>query len=528
VLITPTDFTDWVPVRSQELEDEDVKGRIVVSQWEDVYCERRGLLKLDILGVKQLDVFHKCFDLIKKRHDIELTFEDIDTHDKEVFKKFHQGDNFGVFQFNSQLQSNYMRGMLPNSVEDLCASNALLRPGPMNVGAHELFVKLKKGQEKPEYDHACVKPYVSNTQSLMIYQEQIMQVANVLGGLSLAEADMMRSSIKKKDEKSLSQFKEKFISGCRSKGLDEKHSMRVWEKILSFSAYGFNKSHSMTYALQGYYCQWLKTYFPTEFYAATLQFASDDAKKHENIYTHRQNAITEGIEIITPDINGSISTFEITKDDKIWWPIVALKGVGDKAVKSLEECRPFVSFDDFLQKINGRLVNKRVVEKLVFSGAMDKFGDRKDLLIKYAMFKKSKEGEKYNALTEIDFRKLQDETLGYISISYKQQYAASFSKHVMKCKDVSVAPLDARVCIGGLVTKLRQHKARNGMMAFMTVEDAGEVYDIVVFASVYKSYQDKDLLNKVVEIRGTKGKSFKGEQQIVLGMPNSDKIFALN
>lgn len=1191
VLITPTPFTEWVPIRTQVLEDEEENTKVVISQWEDVYCERRGLLKLDILGVKQLDAFHKCISLIKKRHDIDLDLKNIEVDDMSVYKRFHAGDNFGVFQFNSNLQSDFMRKMKPSSIEDLCASNALLRPGPMKEGAHEKFIDLKHGIEKPEYHHECIIPYLESTyglcidgeskistlfgkkeirnlksndiifnglgklvkarkvwktgekhvvklitnggcgtsltedhkilttegfvkssqaahvfrlrfknkyqrkksvlennklwllglfiadgcsnkstswycsgslknnrnariikkileedfngdanifnhktakyvgftrvdgeyknefyeflrecgvhhktkneknlpekgkyniyrmsdeelcrlvagmwdgdghigrnafyttvnqfvlgqlrnildilritfyshdnscriyivdnerfndiivpflkfknskkldltpfygllvhngitdklvryrrengQSLIeyckknkipaslfksknknkirnivkhfpelrekyinilrgdycihnivsrknlgikdvydievdsddhsfisdnmivhncIYQEQTMQMANVLGGLSLAEADMMRSAIKKKDEKLMTPFKDKFVSGCKEKGLTTKHSEQVWEEIIAFSGYGFNKclsgstlvhraganqyqkdprisirelfiaqnsntdwgnkirrgklkilqmcddgkvrpgfmkkvhyngrkmvyliktingkeikatinhrlltdkgyrrthqlkkgdnlvvmseisgyikkgyqsdrakgktydnmgfpdrnknpswidgrsvlfdkacekvlirskskcehcgtekkkgdrfefahiktleecggdfklrnsadnilylcnsdhkkfdylkgerikrwnkgrdthldsiksitklgfedtydiemcgqehnfvandiishnSHAATYALQGYYCQWLKTYFPEEFYASTLQFASDDLKKNENIYTHRQHALEEGIKFVSPSIGGAVLDFDVTKKGSICWPITAIKGIGDKAGIALNNVGKVKTFEEFFEKLNKRAANKKVIVKLIQADVFRKFGKQEDILKKYFALRKDNVPDELEGLSEFKWKQLKDSTLGYISESYKDVLKDNFTNNIMSYEQYKAAPMRSRVCVGGIVTSFREHKARNGKMAFLKVEDRFEAHDLVVFASVYQGIKDKPQTGTVVEIRGVKGISNRGEEQIVLGDPSRDKIFVL-
>lgn len=529
VLITPTPFTEWVPVRTQILEDEDgeEEGKIVISQWEDIYCERRGLLKLDILGVKQLDVFHRCFDLVRANHGVDLTFDAIETDDQAVFRKFHRGDNYGVFQFNSALQSDYMRQMKPVSVEDLCASNALLRPGPMQADAHTTFVKLRRGEVEPEYDHACIRPYLGATQGLMIYQEQVMQVAHYLGGLSLGEADMMRSAIKKFDREKMSVFQEKFVKGAMSKGLTQKHANKVWDKIVAFSGYGFNLSHAATYALQGYYCQWLKTYFPIEFYAATLEHANDDVKKNENIYSHRMHATgVEGIEFVNPAINGPALHFEII-GGKICWPLRAIKGVGLKAAGILEGYRsqePFKSLADFYERVDKRAVNKKVVMALVQAGAFSAWGRPEQVLREYFDLKKEKKGypEALENLTDVQWKKIEDKHLGFISVSYKEMMADKFTKQVLTAEQFRKKPNHVRVNVGGLVTKFREYKARNGLMGFMTVEDKDESYEVVIFASSYSSLKRKPMEGAVVEVRGTKGLSPRNEVQVIVGGSGDD------
>lgn len=531
VLITPTKFTDWVPVRTQLLEEEGDDGeeaKVVIAQWEDVYCERRGLLKLDVLGVKQLDVLHRCLDLIKKNHKLEITLDEIDVNDKDVYKRFHIGDNFGVFQFNSNTQSGYTRKLKPNNIEDLCASNALIRPGPMAEHAHEDFIKIRNGELEPEYDHECIRKYVENTGALLVYQEQIMQVSHVLGGLSLAEADMMRSAIKKKDEKLMTPFYSKFIEGCKSKGLTSKHADKVWRKILAFSTYSFNKSHSATYALMGYQCQWLKVYFPNEFYAATMEFADDSVDKNENIYTHRIHAIEEGIRIYNPSALKATTHFSINKKSGgIYWPLRAVKGVGGKAAIEIKKVQPFSSLEDFMERVNKRIVNKRVMVKLIQAEAFKKFGKTVDVMKLYFKLKKEKYPEDFDNLDTIHWKKLKDETLGYISQSYKETFKEMYSDKIMSKQEFEDLPKKKMACIGGVVTKMREHKAKNGKMGFITIEDLDEKHEIVIFASVWGVLKKKPFKGDVVEIRGIKDLSYRGEMQIVVGNPSRDKILVL-
>lgn len=528
VLITPTPFTEWVPVRTSTIEDEDTgSAKVIISQWEDVYCERRGLLKLDVLGVKQLDVFHKCIDLIRKNHGIDLDLEKIETDDEAVYKKFHHGDNFGVFQFNSQLQSGYMRKMKPDSIEDLCVCNALLRPGPMAEGSHEKFIELKSGEAQPDYDHEVVIPYLKSTYGLLVYQEQLMQVSHVLGGLTLAEADIMRSAIKKKDPKLMEPFHNKIVEGCVSKGLKEKHAIKVWDKIVAFSLYSFNKSHAATYALQGYYCQWLKTYFPTEFYAATLEFASTDFKKNENIYTHRQHAIEEGIKFTSPSISRNATEFSITPKGSIVWPIKAIKGIGDKAAVAVGKVKDIKSFEDFFKRVEKRTVNKRVMEKLIMADCFKKFGKPQDIMKEYYHSRKESMPDNYENISTFGWKQLKDDTLGYISESYKDVLKDNFSENIMSGKQFDEAQKGSRVCIGGIVTRFKEHKARNGTMAFLRVEDRLEAYDIVIFASVYPGIEEKPKTGSIVEIRGRKDISPRKEIQVVLGDTTRDKLFVL-
>ncbi|HEC72370.1 MAG: DNA polymerase III subunit alpha [Candidatus Thorarchaeota archaeon] len=240
VLVTPTDITDWIPVRTQKLVDED--ERVLVSQWRDKHCERRGLLKLDILGIKTLNVFKFAKEMIKKIYDKEIIFtRDVDIDDKKVLRWFDKGKTEGVFQFNSKLQSQYLKELKVTSFEDLIATNAILRPGPMRMDSHKKYIDLSHGRIKPEYPHKLVKSYLKNTYGLVIYQEQCMRTANVLGKLTLSEADIMRTAMKKKDLDMMHQFEKKFVAGCRENGLSKEKAKTEWSKLEAFFKYGFNR-----------------------------------------------------------------------------------------------------------------------------------------------------------------------------------------------------------------------------------------------------------------------------------------------
>lgn len=240
VLVTPTKITDWIPVRTQKLEGED--ERVLVSQWQDKYCERRGLLKLDVLGIKTLNVFKYAKKMIKKMYGDDIVFtRDVDLEDKKVLKWFNEGKTDGVFQFNSQLQSSYLKDLNITSFEDLIATNAILRPGPMKMDSHKKYLDLAAGKAKPKYVHKNIKPYMKRTYGLFVYQEDVMRTANVLGKLTLSEADIMRTAMKKKDLEMMHQFEKKFVAGCIENGLSKKKARREWSKLEAFFKYGFNR-----------------------------------------------------------------------------------------------------------------------------------------------------------------------------------------------------------------------------------------------------------------------------------------------
>jgi DNA polymerase III alpha subunit len=259
-----------------------------------------------------------------------------------------------------------------------------------------------------------------------------------------------------------------------------------------------------------------------------MDFASDDAKKNENIYTHRNHAIDEGIKIFNPKINKSAMRFDVSKKGSIYWPLRAVKGVGEKASKIIEKYQPFISFEDFFERIEKRNVNKRVMDKLIAADAFRDFGKPEEILRKYYVLRKDKFPEDRENMSKISWGKLKDETLGFISQSYKNVFKKNFSKHVMDFQTYEKARIDSRVCVGGIVTSHREHKARNGKMCFLKIEDLGEHHEVVIFASVYEGIKEKPVKGCVVEIRGNKGKSPRGEIQVVIGNPSHDKVFVIS
>jgi DNA polymerase-3 subunit alpha len=260
-----------------------------------------------------------------------------------------------------------------------------------------------------------------------------------------------------------------------------------------------------------------------------MEFAADDVKKNENIYTHRLHAISEGIKILSPSINSSALHFDMSnKTGSIHWPMRAVKGVGDKAAAAIEKVQPFSSLEDLMERVEKRVVNKRVMVKLISAGALRKFGRPSDVMKRYFELKKEDYPEALSGIDRIGWYRLRDQSLGFVSRSYKDILKDKFSKHVMSYEEFLKLRREGRACIGGIVSKFHEHKARNGKMCFMNVEDQTDSYEIVVFASVYEHIKDKPEVGNIVEVRGRKGVSQRGDIQMVLGNPSDDKIFIIS
>jgi DNA polymerase-3 subunit alpha len=357
---------DWIPVRKYHAKN------AIISEWEGKYMDIAGYLKEDILGIAQLDKFKYILELIKINRNEEIIFSDIPMDDKETYDYFKKGWNEDVFQFGTGGLKSYCDEVKPENIEDLIAINALYRPGPMNSGAHKDFVKIRRGLKKPEFDKG-MKEVTKSTAGLYIYQEQVMQ-AMVVAGFSLVESDNARNYIKKFDKDNLAKMREKFIEGYDLFTNNKKESEKVWDKLMSFSSYGFNKAHAAAYSVMGYWSQYLKVHYPLEFWTASLNFC-----KFEEETPNRISEIIktkQSIFIKPPDVNKSENKIVCDKNNNsIYYSLVSIKNVGDVASESiLSERRlngQFYSLEEFVKRVNKSKVNKRVVTHLILSGAFD-------------------------------------------------------------------------------------------------------------------------------------------------------------
>ena len=362
------DLWEWMPMKK-------IDG-VLVSEWEGKYIDKSGFLKEDILGLSQLDKFASMLKLIKENSGKDFDLNSIPLDDEETFKFFKRGWNEDVFQFGTTGLMNYCRQVKPDNINDLIAMTALFRPGPMDINAHQDFADIKRGKKKPSYDFG-MEEITAETFSLYVYQEQIMK-AVIVGGLSPVESDMLRTTIKKKDLKTLASFGDKFKKGYIE--LLERNNIakpieyadKVWNKLLAFSGYGFNKSHAAAYTILSYWSQWMKVNFPLEFWTTALQFA----KENEVPYRLAElKKIGNDIEVRPPDVNFSHGNFSCdSESQRIFFSITKIKGVGESAVSHILETRKnggqFFSLEEFCSRVPSK-VNKSVVKNLIIAGAFD-------------------------------------------------------------------------------------------------------------------------------------------------------------
>jgi DNA polymerase-3 subunit alpha len=373
VVIAPRPLTELVPVAR-------TKNDEVVTAYDMKAVEKMGLLKMDFLGLTTLTVIHDCLKLIEANRGEKLDIETIALDDADTYKKvFHTALTSGVFQFESSGMRDVLRRYKPDRVEDLTALNALYRPGPMSM--IDDFIDRKWGRRKVEYMLPEIEQILKETLGVIVYQEQVMQIANVVASYSLGEADLLRRAMGKKNADEMAQQRERFMSGAAALGHPKAIAGEIFDHMEKFAGYGFNKSHSAAYALLAYQTAYLKTHYPMEFMAALL---TSETSKPENVVKYISECKEMGISVEPPDVQISGAQFT-PSGEAIRFGLAAVKNVGGNAIESIMKARAeaggrFKSFWEFCEKVDLRLMNARVIQSLIKAGALDSLGGRAQLM----------------------------------------------------------------------------------------------------------------------------------------------------
>ncbi|AVK81495.1 DNA polymerase III subunit alpha [Campylobacter fetus subsp. testudinum] len=355
-----------------------------VTQYTKDYLEDVDLIKFDFLGLKTLTVIDNAKKLIKERFGVDILWEKIDFNDQKTYETIQSGNTLGIFQIESSGMQSLAAKLRPDCFEDIIAMIALYRPGPLNSGMVDDFIDIKHGKKKIEYAFSALKPILEPTYGVIVYQEQVMQVVQTVGGFSLGGADLVRRAMSKKKEDEMLHLKTQYLEGAKKNGFDEGKADALFELIMKFAEYGFNKSHSAAYALITFQTAYLKTYYPAEFMAALLTSEENNIDK---IIKYIDEIKRLNIKLLPPNVNYSVREFSvIQKDgsDSIIYGMAAIKGVGVGAVEDIIKAReegPFESVDSFISKTDCTTVNRRVFESLIKSGAFDDFGFTRKMLI---------------------------------------------------------------------------------------------------------------------------------------------------
>jgi DNA polymerase-3 subunit alpha len=522
VVIGAQPLTDIVPLQQKGSDQE------VVTQFPMGDVERLGLLKMDFLGLRNLDVIDTAVELIG-----DLDISQIALDDAKTYAMLARGDATGVFQFESSGMRDALRQVKPTVFEDLIALVALYRPGPMQY--IPVYAKRKHAKEQVDFVDERLKPITGSTYGICIYQEQYMEIAKDLGGFSPAEADDLRKAIGKKIHELMASLKEKFIAGCQSNGVGAKVARRLWEDMEKAQDYSFNKSHAACYALIAYRTAWLKCHYPCQYMAALISSVMN-TKDRVPFYV---NACDEmGIEVLPPDVNFSQTDFAVI-EEKIRFGLNAVKGVGESAARAIvsarEEGGVFASAWDFVERIESGCVNKRVLEALVKCGAFDSTGaSRKGLLDsldqivawgqKRSADRLSGQGSIFDlgggegeqpprhhpeiATEEFDkpeLLRIEKEVLGlYVS----EHPLHAIRDQLRRKTDCGLSDLDRRrdgevVIVGGIVGHVRQLTTKKGdPMAFMRLDDVSGGAEVVVFNSVYAQARELCTSDQVLIVKG--------------------------
>jgi len=367
VVITPDDVSNYVPLATAVTQSE------LVTQFNMKDIESAGLLKMDFLGLRTLTIIKDTLNLIRKNYGVEIDIDEVPLDDEKTFQLFAKGQTTGIFQFESGPMREYLKKLKPTSLNDLSAMNALYRPGPMEF--IDEYIDRKFGAKKVEYFHPILEPILKETYGIIVYQEHVIQIASIVGGMSLAEADILRKAMGKKDLKAMAEQKEKFVIGAVEKGITKKVAVEIFDAIDKFANYGFNKSHAVAYSFIAYQTAYLKAHYTAEFLAANLTNEFGNANKVANFL---EDCRKLKIEVLPPDVNSPTVSFNV-EEGKIRFGMSAIKNVGVSAVEEIIKSRNalgrnFTSIFDFCANVDSHVVNKRSLEGLVLSGAFDSCG----------------------------------------------------------------------------------------------------------------------------------------------------------
>jgi DNA polymerase III subunit alpha len=531
VVISPKPLTELVPLHR-------TKNDEIVTAYDMGAIEKLGLLKMDFLGLTTLTILADALKLIHQTQGITLSLEQIPLDDQETYQKvFHKGLTSGVFQFESGGMRDVLRRYHPDSIEHLTALNALYRPGPIQGGMIDDFIERKLGRRKIEYELPELKEMLQETYGVIVYQEQVMQIANRLAGYSLGEADLLRRAMGKKQPEEMAAQRDRFVRGAHERGFPPKKIEKIFDLMAQFAGYGFNKSHSAAYALLAFHTAYLKTHYPVEFMAALLTSVTGST---DDVVKYIKECREMEIAVEPPDINVSDANFT-PHGAAIRFGLAAVKNVGRNAIDSIVEARTkkgaFKSIFDFCERVDLRLLNKRVLESLVKSGAMDNFGRRAQIMT--ALDKAIEQSQKaqrdaesgqhglfgvfepehntqperlpntpdWDEHTRLSYEK---EILGFFITGhplekYAEKLADFHAKTVEEVMTMKSTPRGGEeILVGGILAGIKSAKSRKGdMYAQGGLEDMTGKVNILIFSEAYKRLQEKMKLDVPVLVRGS-------------------------
>ncbi len=544
VIIAPDDLTEYIPVCTSKDAD------LFVTQFDGKVIEDAGMLKMDFLGLKTLTIIKDAINLIKQTRGVELDMDTIPLDDEKTYELYQRGDTIGTFQFESEGMRMYLKDLKPTTIEDLIAMNALYRPGPLQFIPN--FINRKHGKEEVEYPHPLLEPILKNSNGIMVYQEQIMQTAQILAGYTLGGADLLRRAMGKKKIEEMDRQQVIFVEGCeKNHDIPKAKAEEIFEVMKEFAKYGFNRSHSAAYSVVAYQTAYLKANYTPEYMASVLTHNMNNIEKITFFIEECQKL---EVEVLGPDINESRAFFNVNAQGQVRFGMAAIKGTGEAAIDCIIEERekngPFQDIFDFSRRINLRAVNKKSFESLAYAGAFDSFGlDRAlyfeayehdnsnfiEKLLRYGnAYQKDKasqtvslfgddvameiatppipEGEPWSRLDKLKYEK---EVVGfYVSGHPMEQFRAAMKR--LRIRPVgSLANYDRQeILVAGIVGGKQVRQSKNGkMFTIFTLEDFKDSMEIALFGEDHETFSSQIEDNQLVLLTGKVQKNFRQEDR---------------
>ncbi|KIF48862.1 DNA polymerase III subunit alpha [Vibrio owensii 47666-1] len=537
VVISPTTITDFAPIYA------DSEGHFPVTQFDKNDVETAGLVKFDFLGLRTLTIIDWALGLINPRLEREgkeaVRIESIPLDDAASFRLLQNSETTAVFQLESRGMKELIKRLQPDCFEDIIALVALFRPGPLQSGMVDNFIDRKHGREAISYpdekwQHESLKEILDPTYGIILYQEQVMQIAQVLSGYTLGGADMLRRAMGKKKPEEMAKQRATFEEGAIANGVDGELAMKIFDLVEKFAGYGFNKSHSAAYALVSYQTLWLKMHYPAEFMAAVMTADMDNTEKVVGLV---DECFRMKLTVLPPDINAGLYRFNVDENGAIVYGIGAIKGVGEGPIDAILEARNkgghFIDLFDFCARIDLKKVNKRVIEKLIYAGALDRLGPHRAALmaslndaVKAASQHHQAEAfgqtDMFGVLTdapeEVEHKYTQvpawpekvwlegeRETLGlYLTGHPVNAYIKELNKYVScRLKDATPTRRDQSVTVAGLVIAARVMTTKRGTrIGIMTLDDRSGRMEVMLFSDALDRYAELLEKDKILVVSG--------------------------
>jgi DNA polymerase-3 subunit alpha len=544
VVIAPTKIIDFSPVYCDE------SGSGMVTQFDKNDVEEAGLVKFDFLGLRTLTIIDWAVRMINHRRAEEaeaaLQIEAIPLDDEATFKLMQRAETTAVFQLESRGMKELIRKLGPDRFEDIIALVALFRPGPLQSGMVDDFINRKKGRAEvsyphPQYQHECLKPSLEPTYGIILYQEQVMQIAQVMAGFTLGGADLLRRAMGKKDVAKMAEQRSIFVQGALDKGHSEALATNIFELMEKFAGYGFNKSHSAAYALVAYQTAWLKTHYPAQFMAATI---SSDMDKTDKVVGFIDECRAMGLSLLPPDVNAGEFQFSVDHENQILYGLGAIKGLGEGPVESIIEARKsggvFVDLFDFCARVDARKVNKRALDALIRAGALDQIGPAGETGYRRALMLmamdeaiKISEQQAHNAnsgmgdlfgssiaesaeainygnypnvrtLTSKERLTGEKETLGLFLTGHPIDEYRDEMQLMALTSIAKTRPGKEPCTVAGMLIGIRIMKNKRGEnFAFLTLDDKSGRLELSVFAEKFTAYRELLVKDAMLVVKGT-------------------------